>query len=134
MKTVAVLIVILLYLNSGAQVKPPEPCGPVPTARQLAWHQMEYYMFVHFTVNTFTDKEWGYGDEKESVFNPSELDCRQWAKVARDAGMKGIIITAKHHDGFCLWPSKFTEHSVKNSLWKNGQGDVVKELSDACHR
>jgi alpha-L-fucosidase len=104
----------------------------VPSERQLAWNEMEYYMFVHFTVNTFTDKEWGYGDEKESVFKPSALDCRQWAKVARDAGMKGIIITAKHHDGFCLWPSEFTEHSVKNSSWKNGKGDILMELKQAC--
>lgn len=132
MKRILTIIISLLSLSVSAQVKPPEPFGPVPSARQLVWHEMEYYMFVHFTVNTFTDKEWGYGDEKESVFNPTALDCRQWAKVAKDAGMKGIIITAKHHDGFCLWPSQFTEHSVKNSVWKDGKGDVLMELRKAC--
>src|SRR5664280_476920 len=121
-----------LSASASSTVKPPEPFGPVPSARQLAWHEMEYYMFVHFTVNTFTGREWGYGDENESIFNPTELDCRQWARVARDAGMKGIIITAKHHDGFCLWPSEFTNHSVKNSSWRNGKGDVIKELRSAC--
>ena len=123
---------ILLLLFSCKQVSPPEPYGPVPSERQLAWHQMEYYMFVHFTVNTFTDKEWGYGDEKETIFNPTALDCRQWAKTAKDAGMKGIIITAKHHDGFCLWPSQYTEHSVKNSPFRDGKGDILKELRTAC--
>lgn len=132
MKRIFCLLISIASLIACSRVEPPKPFGPVPSERQLAWHEMEYYMFVHFTVNTFTDKEWGYGDEKESVFNPSEADCRQWAKVAKDAGMKGIIITAKHHDGFCLWPSKFTEHSVKNSVWKNGEGDVLKDLSKAC--
>jgi len=132
MKKTLLLILTALSVTACSQVAPPEPFGPVPSERQLAWHEMEYYMFVHFTVNTFTDKEWGYGDEKESVFNPTELDCRQWAKTAKDAGMKGIIITAKHHDGFCLWPSAFTEHSVKNSVWKDGKGDVLRELRQAC--
>lgn len=132
MKCFIITIAILFSLASCRKAEPPEPFGPVPSERQLAWHQMEYYMFVHFTVNSFTGKEWGYGDEKESVFNPTALDCRQWAKVARDAGMKGIIITAKHHDGFCLWPSGFTEHSVKNSPWKNGQGNVLLDLRNAC--
>lgn len=132
MKRIFIFLISITLLNACSKVKPPEPFGPVPSERQLAWHDMEYYMFAHFTVNTFTDKEWGYGDEKESVFNPSELDCRQWAKVAKEAGMKGIIITAKHHDGFCLWPSQFTEHSVKNSIWKDGKGDVVRELRQAC--
>jgi alpha-L-fucosidase len=133
MKKIFCLLFSILSISVLSQVKPPAPFGPLPSERQLAWHEMEYYMFVHFTVNTFTDKEWGFGDEKESVFNPSELDCRQWAEVARDAGMKGIILTTKHHDGFCLWPSKFTKHSVKSSLWKDGQGDVLKELRAACN-
>jgi alpha-L-fucosidase len=132
MKRFFCLWISVISIAAGSQVKPPEPFGPIPSERQLAWHEMEYYMFVHFTVNTFTDKEWGYGDEKESVFNPTQLDCRQWAKVAKEAGMRGIIITAKHHDGFCLWPSKFTEHSVKNSSWKDGKGDVLRELRQAC--
>lgn len=131
MKTLLFLLISILIL-SCSPVQPPEPYGPVPSERQLNWHDMGYYMFVHFTVNTFTDKEWGYGDEPESIFNPSALDCRQWARVAKDAGMKGIIITAKHHDGFCLWPSEYTEHSVKNSPWKDGQGDVLRDLRQAC--
>ncbi len=132
MKRFYLPFIAILMFSSCKEVKPPEPYGPVPTEQQLAWHEMEYYMFVHFTVNTFTDKEWGYGDEKETIFNPDELDCNQWAKVASDAGMKGIIITAKHHDGFCLWPSKLTDHSVKNSPWKDGKGDVIMELRKAC--
>lgn len=133
MKRIFFLLFSIITFSSFSQVKPPAPYGPLPSERQLAWHQMEYYMFVHFTVNTFTDKEWGFGDEKEAVFNPTALDCRQWARVARDAGMKGIIITAKHHDGFCLWPSKFTTHSVKSSPWRDGKGDILKELRSACN-
>ncbi len=130
-KTVLLLIASIPLLQSCSQ-PPPPPVQPVPSSRQLAWQQMEYYAFVHFNMNTFSNMEWGFGDEKPEQFHPSELNCRQWAKVCKDAGMKGIIITAKHHDGFCLWPSAYTEHSVKNSLWRDGKGDVIKELSDAC--
>ncbi|WP_027585393.1 alpha-L-fucosidase [Prolixibacter bellariivorans] len=125
----------LLLLLSGCQEKavlPPKPYGVVPSERQLKWHQMEMYAFLHFTTNTFTDKEWGYGDEPESVFNPTDFDADQIIGTLSAAGFKGAILTAKHHDGFCLWPSAYTEHSVKNSPWENGEGDVVKEISDAC--
>jgi alpha-L-fucosidase len=119
---------------AAAAVTPPAPYGPVPSARQLAWQQMEFCGFVHFTVNTFTGKEWGYGDESEQVFKPTDFDADQIVRTARDAGMKELILTCKHHDGFCLWPSAYTEHSVKNSPWENGKGDVVKDISDACHK
>ena len=118
--------------SCAKEVPPPAPIGPLPSTEQLNWHEMEYYAFVHFNMNTFTDMEWGLGGESPSLFNPSELDTRQWARVAKEAGMKGIILTAKHHDGFSLWPSVYTEHSVKNSPWKNGEGDVIKELAAAC--
>ena len=95
---------------------------------------MEFYLFVHFGPNTFTDKEWGEGDEAVDIFNPSNLNCDQWCRIAKASGAKGIIITAKHHDGFCLWPSKYSTHTVGESKWKNGRGDVLKELSTACKR
>jgi len=115
-----------------AQTKAPAPFGPVPTANQLRWQEMEYYAFVHFSLNTYTDQSWGFGNEDVKLFNPENLDCRQWARICKESGMKGIIITAKHHCGFCLWPSKYTEYSVRNAPWKNGKGDVVREMADAC--
>jgi len=122
----------LLIGTSVAQTQAPKPFGPVPNENQMRWQEMEYYSFLHFSLNTFTDQEWGGGDEDVSLFNPKDLDCRQWARVCKEAGMKGIIMVVKHHCGFCIWPSKYTEFSVKNSPWKDGKGDVVRELADAC--
>jgi len=113
---------------------PPKPYGALPSERQLKWQKLERYCFLHFTVNTFTDLEWGLGGEKESVFNPTDFDADQIVSTIAKNGFKGAILTCKHHDGFCLWPSKYTEHSVKNSPWKNGKGDVVKEISAACKK
>ena len=110
----------------------PMPYGPVPSERQLIRHRDDFWGFIHFTVNTFTDREWGAGDEDPAVFHPTAFDPGQIAGVARDAGMKGLVLTCKHHDGFCLWPSRYTEHSVKNIPWREGRGDVVRALSDAC--
>ena len=137
MKALFGLVFISVCISSHAQSKkilPPAPVLPIPSAAQLAWHEMETNAFIHFTTNTFTNLEWGFGDEKETIFNPTELNAEQWAKTLHDAGFKTMILTCKHHDGFCLWPSKYTEHSVKNSPYKNGNGDVVREASDAAKK
>ena len=138
MRVISPLAVILLLMCAGCvrlasgPVADAVPCGPVPTENQLRWQDMEMYAFIHYSLNTYTDQEWGFGNEDPGLFNPGHLDCRQWARVCKQAGMTGIIFTAKHHCGFCMWPSAYTDYSVKNSPWKDGKGDVVRELAEAC--
>ncbi len=124
---------LLLFTAAHAlAAKPPPPFGAVPHERQLAWQRMEYYGFVHFGLNTYTGRAWGYGNESERLFNPTSFDARAIVRHFKDAGMKGMILTAKHHDGFCLWPTKTTTHDISKSPWKNGTGDMLKEFSEAC--
>ncbi|MBQ8702813.1 MAG: alpha-L-fucosidase [Bacteroidales bacterium] len=126
MNRISLISLAAMAMLSACTLREPEPFGPVPTEAQLAWQRMEINMFCHFGPNTFTGAEWGSGMEAEDVFHPTGLDCRQWVDVARQAGMGGIILTAKHHDGFCLWPSAFSTHTVADTL------DVLRAFVDAC--
>ena len=130
MKNILIIFFLILFSCDSTY----NVVEPIPSDRQKIWQEMEYYAFIHFNMNTFTNKEWGYGDESPSTFNPTSLDTNQWAEVIKNSGMKGIIITAKHHDGFALWPSNYTSHSVKNSPWKNGEGDLIKDLEKSCRK
>ncbi|MBQ2380759.1 MAG: alpha-L-fucosidase [Akkermansia sp.] len=112
----------------------PAPYGPLPTEQQVNWLRMEWYAFVHFGLNTYTDREWGYGDESPKLFNPSNFNAEAIVKTFKGAGMSGMIYTAKHHDGFCTWPTKSTKHNITLSPWKKGKGDVVKEFAKACQK
>jgi len=135
MKRILLYAVILAFFSTSvgiAQVKVPTACGPTPSENQMRVQEMESYAFVHFSLNTYTDQSWGFGNEDVKLFNPEKSDCRQWARICKEAGLKGVIITAKHHCGFCLWPSKYTEYSVKNAPWKNGKGDMIREMAVAC--
>lgn len=123
----------LMVLASSPAAVPPEPLLPVPSPEQLAWQEMEYGMFCHFSINTFYDQEWGNGTEDPARFNPSQFDARQWVSAAKEVGTKYLVVTAKHHDGFCTFQSAHTDHSVKSSPWRDGKGDVVKDVADACH-
>ncbi len=132
MKNFYCLLLLAAFACGQKEVKAPEPVLPVPSEAQMQWHEMETNAFIHFTTNTFTDLEWGNGDESPAIFNPTAINVDQWITTLKDAGFKGVILTCKHHDGFCLWPSKYTEHTVKKSPYKKGEGDIVKEVSDAC--
>ena len=115
------------FLKNAAHVKPSE--------KQIKMlRETPFYAFVHFSPNTYTNLEWGDGSEDPQIFNPTDLDCEQWAKAIKSAGMKGMVLTAKHHDGFCLWQTKYTEHSMKNSPYKDGKGDIVREAAEACKK
>lgn len=123
---------LLFACQEKQEVKAPQAIGPTPSKEQLAWHDMEMNAFIHFTTNTFTGKEWGYGDESPEIFNPTDLDVDQWMETLQKAGFKGVILTAKHHDGFALFPSDYTEHDIANSPYKDGKGDLVKEVAESA--
>lgn len=129
-----ICLISLLFLEACNNVSPPAAYGPVPTQNQIEWHEMEYFGLVCYGLNTYTRQEWGYGDIDPKVFNPENLDTDQWARIAKESGMKGLILVAKHHDGFCLWPSKTTDYTVAATPWKDGKGDVLGDLAESCKK
>jgi len=132
--SIALVFMLVVSATNKLYVQPLAPLKVVPSFEQQAYQQLETVGFIHFSINTFTGKEWGYGDESAALFNPTALNAEQWVIAAKEGGLKELILTTKHHDGFCLWPSAYTAHSVKNSPYKNGKGDVVREFVDACHK
>jgi len=124
---------IILSVLAVMSAPPPEPLPPVPTPAQLAWQEMEYGMFCHFGINTFHNEEWTDGTKDPRTFNPTDFNARQWVEVAKEVGMKYLVVTAKHHDGFCMYPTAYTDYGIKSSPWRDGKGDVIREVADACH-
>ncbi|MBZ0243857.1 MAG: alpha-L-fucosidase, partial [Bacteroidales bacterium] len=136
-RIIAFIIVVIAALSCNPKQQTHSDISPnkvIPSDKLLSYQEMELIGFIHFSINTFTNKEWGFGDESPELFNPSQLDVDQWVTTAKAGGLKQLILTAKHHDGFCLWPSKYTEHSIKNSPYKNGKGDIVDEFVNACRK
>jgi len=135
MKKALLPYLLLLWATSNyCQITPPKPYGATPSTAQLNWQQMGMYCIIHFGVDTYTDKEWGYGDEDPAIFNPTDFSAMQIVAAAKAGGFKGVVIVAKHHDGFCLWPTKTTEHNISNSPYKNGKGDILREYREACDK
>ena len=134
MRKTIFFLLAMASLTLASCVRKPKPSGPVPTPQQLGWQQLETYAFIHFGLNTFNNMEWGFGNTPSYTFNPTNLDCEQWVLTMKAAGMKGVILTAKHHDGFCLWPTETTDYCIRNTNYKNGEGDLVKELAEACKK
>ena len=131
---VSIILILTILFSCKSEINEPSAYGALPTEQQLKWQELEYYMFIHFGPNTFTDVEWGDGKEDPKIFNPTDMNTDQWAATAKAAGMKAIIITAKHHDGFCLWPSEYSTHTVRESKWKDGKGDILKDLAESCKK
>src|SRR5476651_1055888 len=132
-KKIITFMLICITASTFAQTAP-KPYGVLPTQRQLNWQETDMYCIIHLSVATFTDKEWGYGDEDLKIFNPVKFNAMDIVGAAKAGGFKGIVVVAKHHDGFCLWPTKTTEHNISKSPYKKGKGDIVREYRNACNK